>query len=339
MTEAINSIAFGPVPSRRLGQSIGINNIPPKKCSYSCIYCQLGRTYDVQITRIAFYKPQEIFDAVEQKIQAAKQKKESIDYLTFVADGEPTLDRNIGEEIKMLQSLGLKIAVITNSSLLWKNDVKDDLCNADWVSLKVDTIDQGIWRRINRPHRSLQLEEILQGIRDFSDSFSGTLTTETMLLQDVNEAAEGQTMVATFIGSIQSDKSYLSIPTRPPAESWVNPAQEKNLNNAFQIFTEQGINAEYLISYEGNRFASTGDIIEDLLGIMSVHPLREDGVKAVLSKAHANWDLITDLLDQKKIIQTDYNGKKFYMRTLPKKESDSRTDGHQRNDSTGSDSP
>ncbi len=338
MTKAISSIVFGPVPSRRLGQSIGINNIPPKKCSYSCVYCQLGKTYDVQVTRTPFYEPQEIFEAVEQKIQAATQKKESIDYLTFVADGEPTLDPNIGEEIKILRSFGFKIAVITNASLLWKNDVQDDLCTADWVSLKVDTVDQRIWRRINRPHRSLQLEEILQGIRDFSDSFSGTLATETMLLQDVNDATEQQTMVAKFIGSISSDKSYLSIPTRPPAETWVKPAQEEKLNNAFQIFTGQGINVEYLIGYEGNSFASTGDIIEDLLGIMSVHPLREDGLKSVLLKAHASWDLITVLLGQKKIIQTEYNGKKFFMRTLPKKQSDDRSDEFQQTDSTGSDS-
>ena len=336
MIKDIPRIAFGPVPSRRLGQSIGINNIPPKKCSYSCIYCQLGKTYDVQTTRTPFYSPQEIFDAVEQKIQATKQKKESIDYLTFVADGEPTLDRCIGEEVKMLKSLGLKIAVITNSSLLWKNDVQDDLCNANWVCLKVDTVDEGIWRRINRPHCSLRLGEILQGIQDFSNSFTGILTTETMLLQDVNDAFEEQKMVAKFVGSISPNTSYLSIPTRPPAETWVKPAQEKKINNAFQIFKEQGIDVEYLIGYEGNRFASTGDIIEDLLGIMSVHPLREDGVEALLSKAHQSWDLITVLLHQKKIIQTEYNGKKFFMRTFPKQASDYRNDGFKQNDSTGS---
>ncbi|MBN1860873.1 MAG: radical SAM protein [Candidatus Thermoplasmatota archaeon] len=318
MTEAISRIAFGPVPSRRLGQSIGVNNIPPKKCSYSCIYCQIGKTYDVQITRTPFYKPKEILRCVQQKLQAAKKKGELIDYLTFVADGEPTLDRNLGEEITLLKKLGLKIAVITNSSLIWKNDVQDDLSHADWVSLKIDTVNQGIWERINRPHHSLKLQKILKGISDFSQSYTGNLTTETMLLRGLTDGAEELIQVAEFIGTISPEKSYLSLPTRPPAEHWVQPASEKQIHHAFQIFTEQGIDVEYLIDYEGNRFASTGDITEDLLGIMSVHPLREDAVKILLSKANRRWDLITTLLQENKIIQIEYSGKKFYMRTLPK---------------------
>lgn len=318
MIEDIHRIAFGPVPSRRLGQSIGINNIPPKICSYSCVYCQLGETYRRRVTRSAFYPPREILLSVQQKIHEAKKNSEPIDYLTFVADGEPTLDRNLGEEIKSLKSLGLTVAVITNSSLIWKNDVQDDLSNTDWVCLKIDTITQGIWQRINKPHRSLKLQEILKGITDFSCSFSGDLTTETMLLDQITDTSEELTQVAQFIGTLSPHKSYLSIPTRPPAESWVKPSSEKNITNAFQIFKEQGIDVEYLIGYEGNRFASTGDITEDLLGIMSVHPLREDAVNALLSKANRRWDLIISLLQEKKIIQIEYNGTKFYMRTLPK---------------------
>ncbi len=318
MIEDIHRIAFGPVPSRRLGQSIGINNIPPKICSYSCVYCQLGETYRRRVTRSAFYPPRKILLSVQQKIHEAKKNGEPIDYLTFVADGEPTLDRNLGEEIKSLKSLGLTVAVITNSSLIWKNDVQDDLSPADWVCLKIDTITQGIWQRINKPHRSLKLQEILQGITDFSHSFTGDLTTETMLLDQITDTAEELTQVAQFIGTLSPHKSYLSIPTRPPAESWVKPSSEKNITNAFQIFKEQGIDVEYLIGYEGNRFASTGDITEDLLGIMSVHPLREDAVNALLSKANRRWDLIINLLQEKKIIQIEYNGTKFYMRTLPK---------------------
>jgi len=107
-------LTFGPVPSRRLGQSLGINNIPPKICSYSCVYCQVGRTLHMQAERKAFYKPEEILKAVERKVKDAKNKGEGIDYLTFVPDGEPTLDINLGKEIELLKQLGIKIAVITN---------------------------------------------------------------------------------------------------------------------------------------------------------------------------------------------------------------------------------
>jgi len=314
MTGDVKRIAFGPVPSRRLGQSIGINNIPPKICSYSCIYCQLGRTHTLQITRTPFYTPQDILAAVKQKIQGAQENKESIDYLTFVADGEPTLDSNLGEEIELLKTLGIKIAVITNSSLIWKKDVRDDLRKADWVSLKIDTVDQEIWHRINRPYGSLELRDILHGMSEFSHSFSGGLVTETMLIQDVNDGVEGLEKVVSFIAGLSPKKSYISIPIRPPAEKGVKSAGEDEVNRAFQIFKEQGLEVEYLIDYEGNTFAFTGNIEEDLLGIMSVHPIREDGVRELLSKANANWSIIEKLLVEQKVIQTGYNGKKFYVR-------------------------
>ena len=314
MNGDVKRIAFGPVPSRRLGQSIGINNIPPKICTYSCIYCQLGRTHTLQSTRQPFYTPQEIVTAVKQKIQGAKEKKEATNYLTFVADGEPTLDSNLGKEIELLKTLGVKIAVITNSSLIWKKDVRDDLRTTDWVSLKIDTVDQEIWHRINKPYGSLKLRDILDGMSEFSHSFSGDLVTETMLIQDCNDETRGLEKVAEFIAGLSPKKSYISIPIRPPAEKWVKSAGENKINRAFQIFKEQGIEAEYLIGYEGNAFAFTGNIEEDLLGILSVHPIREDGVRELLSKANANWSIIEKLLVQKKVIQTEYNGKKFYVR-------------------------
>ena len=109
--------AFGPVPSRRLGRSLGINNIPPKVCTYSCIYCQLGRTVRMQSERGAFYAPEEVVRGVEEQVVKAREKNERIDYLTFVPDGEPTLDINLGREMELLRPRGIKIAVISNASL------------------------------------------------------------------------------------------------------------------------------------------------------------------------------------------------------------------------------
>ena len=313
-------IAFGPVPSRRLGKSLGINNIPPKICTYSCIYCQLGRTNNMQINRGKFYKPEEIMHAVENKVKKAKEGGEPIDYLTFVPDGEPTLDINLGKEIGLLKSLslGIKIAVITNSSLIWKEDVRDDLHKADWVSLKIDAVSQGIWRRINRSYGSLKLDKIQEGISEFSHSFNGKLATETMLVQDVNDDTKGVEQVADFIAGLNPKKGYISIPTRPPAEGGVTPASEYEINMAYQIFKERGIDAEYLIGYEGNAFAYTGNVEEDLLSITSVHPMREEGMKEFLTKAKANWSIIKKLIDEDKLIQVKYKDKKFYMRKLPR---------------------
>jgi len=311
-----NLIIFGPVPSRRLGQSLGINNIPPKICTYSCVYCQLGRTLHMQVERKAFYKPEEILKAVEKKIKDAKNKKERIGYLTFVPDGEPTLDINLGKEIEFIKPLGIKIAVITNASLIWQKDVQDDLCGADWVSLKIDAVSEDIWRRVNRPHKSLQLDKVSQGIAEFSHIFKGELATETMLIQDINDNVKEIEKIADFVAGLKNVKSYISIPTRPPAEKWVKPANEHTINTAYQLFKEKSVTTEYLIGYEGNAFAFTGNIEEDLLSITSVHPMREEAVDEFLKKANGNWAIVEDLINENKLIETEYKNNKFYIRKL-----------------------
>ncbi|MCK4443156.1 MAG: hypothetical protein KAW09_01335, partial [Thermoplasmata archaeon] len=126
---------------------------------------------------------------------------------------------------------------------------------ADWVSLKVDTIAGDIWHKINGPHRELELDRILQGMSEFSRTFSGELTTETMLVRGVNDDPDELERTADFIAGLKSKRSYVSIPTRPPTERWVDPPTEEGVNVAYQIFSEKTIDVEYLIGYEGNAFA------------------------------------------------------------------------------------
>jgi len=316
MPEKIKQIAFGPVPSRRLGQSLGINNIPPKICTYSCVYCQLGRTLKIKTERKEFYDTEEIVKDVEKKVEKAREKGEIIDYLTFVPDGEPTLDINIGKEIKLLKSLGIKIAVITNASLLTKKDVRKDLYKANWISVKIDAISYEIWRRINRPYKSFKLYKILNGISEFSKRFNGYLTTESMLIHNLNDSEEEIEKIADFIHKLTPKKSYLAIPTRPPAEKWVEPTVEENLNKAYQIFKERNIPVEYLVGYEGNAFAFTGNVEEDLLSITAVHPMRSDGVEEYLRKAASNWKVVEKLVEKNKLKEVKYKDKTFYLRKI-----------------------
>jgi len=311
-------LSFGPVPSRRLGQSIGINNIPPKICSYSCIYCQLGRTHDMQIKRQIFFNPEEIFDDVKNQIKKAEEKDETIDYLTFVPNGEPTLDINLGKEIEILKSLNFRIAVITNSSLLWKKDVQNDLSNADCVSLKIDTANENNWVKINGPHPLLKIDKILSGLIEFSQAFHGKLITETMLIKNLNDNKKELEAISNFIKKLDPKKSYISIPIRPPAEKWVKPATEIDLNIAYQVFNEKSINVEFLTAYEGNTFAFTSNVEEDLLSITSVHPMREESVKIFLSKAKVGWTVIKKMIKEDKLVEVEYNNKKFYLRKLQK---------------------
>jgi wyosine [tRNA(Phe)-imidazoG37] synthetase (radical SAM superfamily) len=268
------------------------------------------------LERREFYRPGEIIRQVKEKVSKAGKKGEPIDYLTFVPDGEPTLDINLGKEIDMLKPLGIKVAVITNASLAWKESVRNDLCRADWVSVKVDTVSEDVWRKINRPHGSLKLENILKGISEFSGMFKGTLATETMLVRDVNDGEEEIEKTADFISGLQASKSYVSIPTRPPSEKWVRPPDENAVNRAYQIFVGKGIDAEYLIGYEGNAFAFTGDVKRDLLSITSVHPMKEEAVAGLLKKAGADWNIVENLISEGALLKVRYRDQDFYVRKI-----------------------
>ena len=311
-------IAFGPVPSRRLGRSLGINNIPPKVCCYACVYCQIGATTRQEIQRREFYPPQRIEQEVRRRVEQLHAAGETVDYLTFVPDGEPTLDRNLGEIIDRLRPLGLKIAMITNGALLDRPDVRADLGKADWVSLKVDTVRERMWLNVNRPHSGLQLPAILDGLRQFAGVFTGTLTTETMLVRMLNDAVEDLESVAEFVAELSPSTAYLAVPTRPPAEPWVEPPGENVVAAAYQIFRARLPRVELLIGDEGDAFSSTGDAATDLLSITAVHPLRADAVAALLARTGADFNVVQRLMAEGKLVEEQYSGERFYLRCLPR---------------------
>jgi wyosine [tRNA(Phe)-imidazoG37] synthetase (radical SAM superfamily) len=307
-------IAFGPVPSRRLGRSLGINNIPAKICSYSCAYCQVGTTLQMEIKRLSFYSPQEIYEDVKVKVESSASQGHAIDYLTFVPDGEPTLDINLGQEIDMLRSLGIRIAVISNASLIWDESVREDLAKADWVSVKVDALDERTWRRMDRPQRALRQEAILQGILDFSKDYKGVLVTESRLLAGINDDCNSLRALAEFLKKVNPAIAYISVPTRPPAEIWATMPSEESFCQTYQIFCARVKHVELLVGYEGDSFDLTGNVESDILSIAAVHPMREAAVRKLLQQANEGWKVVDKLIDQGKLTKTEYMGNNFYLR-------------------------
>ncbi len=303
-------VVFGPVPSRRLGRSLGVNNIPDKICTYACVYCQIGATLRMYSERKEFYEPVEIYQAVKSRVE----NSEKVDYITFVPDGEPTIDRNLGKTAAMLKSLG-KVAVITNSSLIYREDVRNDLLNFDYVSLKLDAITPRIWKKVNRPYRELVLGDILEAMLDFRKEFRGKVVTETMLVGDINYDGELEKL-AEFIGELKPDISYISIPTRPPAEHWVHAPDEKIIAKAHALFSQK-VKTELLIGYEGNEFATTGNFEQDIMSITAVHPMREEAVLALLHKCNESQEKLKEMIRDGKLIKVDYDGETYYMRALP----------------------
>ena len=310
--------AFGPVPSRRLGQSLGINNIPPKVCTYSCVYCQIGKTEHLNLERQAFYDPDELAREVSDKVTELRKRNTRIDYLSFVPDGEPTLDSNLGEHIERLKPLNIKIAVITNGSLISLPDVRADLQKADLVSLKVDAVSRSAWLKVDRPHKSLDLETILEGMLKFRANFNGELLSETMLLKGKNDSVEEIRRIARFLTSLRPERSYIAVPTRPPTVKGLAPASDHVLNLAYQVFNKTLPRVELLIGQGGDEFGYSGNIENDLLDITSVHPMSEKNIKEYLKNAGADWNVITELITQGSLIQVEYQGQKFYLRKLPR---------------------
>jgi wyosine [tRNA(Phe)-imidazoG37] synthetase (radical SAM superfamily) len=311
-------ILFGPVPSRRLGSSLGINQIPPHTCTYACVYCQLGRSKVLRSRRRAFGQPYRLLEAVREKVAETQAGGGAIDYITFVADGEPTLDINLGDEIAALKSLGFPVAVISNGALLSYGGVRRALCRADWVSVKVDSVDEEIWRAINRPHRALRLPELLEGMLRFAADFGGTLCTETMLIRRLNDAAAQLEQTAGFVARLNPEVAYLAVPTRPPAEPRALPPDESTLHRAWHIFADRLPRVELLTGYEGDAFGTPADPESGLLGITSVHPMREDALRHYLQQAGAGWELVEKLLGEGRLKALPWGGHTYYLRRILK---------------------
>jgi len=307
-------ISFGPVQSRRLGKSLGINNIiSPKICSYNCVYCQVGKTMKKSIKRETFFQSEVIFEKVRFHLEQLNRANYPC-YLTFVANGEPTLDLNLGKSIVLLKELGFPISVISNASLLFDESVREDLFQADWVSLKMDAGDNDTWQKINRPAPGLDFEKHLENIDLFRSCYKGLLCTETMIIEGLNDSVENFSKLAGLIKKLNPDKAYLAIPIRPPAvESVITPDVE-TMNLAWQIFNKSGIKTEFLTGFEGNETGFTGNIYEDILNIIAVHPLREDSLINLLKHDDADYEVVKSLIKQRLIRVTVYKGEKFYLR-------------------------
>jgi len=311
------SVVFGPVPSRRLGMSLGVNNIPLKHCTYSCVYCQLGRTKNPEVMRKRFYDPDEV---VGQVIRAVEGASEKIDYITFVPDGEPTLDVNLGKMAeKIKEVVNIPVAVLTNGSLVYRDDVVTDLNAFDLVSFKIDAADIKTWRLINRPHPELKLNKILEAIKDFTMSFNGIVITETMLVSGVNDTISKCRKVAEFLKELRISKAYIAVPIRPPSEPWVKPPAEDRVLSCYSLMWEYlgESKVELMVGYEKSNFRLIGDPVKALLATTSVHPMRVDYAYKYLTEKGLNPDeVISELVARGEIAIVEYRSHKFIIRKI-----------------------
>jgi len=211
---------YGPVPSRRLGFSLGIDFIPFKTCSLDCIYCQLGHVPDKIVTRKDYILASEVLSQIKEKIASGVR----IDYITFSGSGEPTLNAEIGKLIRGIKQLTkIPVAVLTNSTLLQHNEVRTALSAADLVVPSLDAVTQDVFEKINRPHPSIQISDILSGLKKFRREFKGKIWIEILLVKGINDSPLHLKKLKTVLEELHPDRVQLNSVVRPPAESFARP--------------------------------------------------------------------------------------------------------------------
>jgi wyosine [tRNA(Phe)-imidazoG37] synthetase (radical SAM superfamily) len=273
---------FGPVPSRRLGQSLGIDTIPLKTCNWNCVYCQLGRTQPVTHARKDYFSPADILVEVGQALAA--HQPGDIDWVTFVGSGEPTLHASIGWLIEQVKTLTeIPVAVITNGSLLYEPQMRHDLASASAVLPTLDAGTPELCRRINRPHPEATFERLVSGLMDFRHQYSGRLWVEVMLVRGLNDSEQALRDIASILRRVEPDEIHISLPTRPPAETWVQPADDEGVLRALAILGE----VSHVLHPAAGSFDVSGyeNLADAVLGIITRHPMRQEELERTLEQA------------------------------------------------------
>ena len=272
---------FGPVPSRRLGQSLGIDPIPSKTCNWNCVYCQLGRSKPMVNVRAEYFPREAILSEIKESL--ASHEKGKIDWITFVGSGEPTLHIGLGWLIKEVKKLTeIPVAVITNGSLLYLPEVRQELLLADAVMPTLDAGDAETYRKINRPMGELTFERLVDGIIAFRKEYTGKLWPEIMLIKGINDTLPALGLLAETLKQIHPDEVHINLPTRPPAEPWVQPPDEEGLLRATAVL---GNIAKIVTPIQGEFDLSGYENITDaVVGIVTRHPMRENQLVANLAR-------------------------------------------------------
>ncbi|MBN1531243.1 MAG: radical SAM protein [Spirochaetes bacterium] len=222
---------FGPVPSRRLGRSLGVDLVPFKTCTYDCIYCQLGRTTDKTMTRREWFPLDDIVAEVHEALSTKP------DYITLSGSGEPTLYSRAGELIDRIRTMtDIPVAVLTNGSLLWDPEVRRQIAAAHLAIPSIDAGDEMMFRRINRPHPDITFDRMVQGIIDFSREFPGRLWLEVFILGGYTTVAAESAKIAGLVKTIVPERVQLNTVTRPPAEDYAMAAPEERLHEIARCF-------------------------------------------------------------------------------------------------------
>ena len=290
------SHVFGPVPSRRLGRSLGVDVVPFKTCSYNCIYCQVGLTTNCTIERREWVPLDDVLREVREKLD----KKP--DYITISGSGEPTLYSRLGELIDGVKAMtDVPVAVLTNGSLLWMPQVRKDLMHADLVSPTLDAGDEQTFVEINRAHAGVAFEQMVEGLIKFRAEYSGKYWLEVFLVEGVNATEVQVSRMARIASRVSPDRVQLNTVVRPPAEIFALKVPRRKMESLAELFTPK---AEIIVDYEGGyKEIGLEGRCQDVLELVKRRPCTVADVAAGLA-LHRNEVVkyVDELVDEGKIV-------------------------------------
>ncbi len=306
---------YGPVPSRRLGYSLGVDILPFKTCSLDCIYCQLGKTLRKTVQRKKCFD----IDTILAQIKSVIASGQRVDTITFSGSGEPTLNVLIGKLIRKIKdNTSIPVAVLTNSTLLSQKTVRDDLSDADLVVPSLDAATEEIFDRMNRPHKSLKLRQVIEGLKIFRREFNGKLWLEILLVKGVNDSPAHLKKLKKAVSEIDPDKIHLNTVVRPPAEKTAHPLGPQELE---KIRAHFGKKAEVVAEFDKIQHMPASRNLEDaILSMVRRRPVTLKDMSLSLGKHRNELMKYCDiLLKAGKIRLSVHKGKRFYESKQEKK--------------------
>jgi wyosine [tRNA(Phe)-imidazoG37] synthetase (radical SAM superfamily) len=305
---------YGPVPSRRLGQSLGVDPVPFKTCNWNCLYCQLGRTRPMTNERWDYVPCSEVVDQVKNAL--ARHRVGEIDWITFVGSGEPTLNAGLGRMIREVKALcDLPVAVITNGALLYRPGIRRELQVADAVLPSLDAGSAELYRTINRPWPELTFERVVDGLVLFRASYPGKLWIEVMLIRALNDTEGALRDLAAVLRRIGPDEIHVNLPIRIPAEPWVEPPDREGLMRASALL---GDVARIIHPAEGTFDLSGHENVTDaVIEVITRHPMREDELVRALRRRTGGHvaRALAELADDGRARVIMRHGHRFWTRT------------------------
>jgi wyosine [tRNA(Phe)-imidazoG37] synthetase (radical SAM superfamily) len=299
---------YGPVPSRRLGLSLGVDIVPFKTCPFNCVYCQLGKTVRQSLRRRCFFPVEEILDQVRKAID----RNPKIDHITFSGSGEPTLNTAIGILIRQIKAMtDIPVVVLTNSSLLTRRAVRKALSGADIVIPSLDAARSASFRRVNRPLLSSKSESIIRALETFRREFKGFIWLEVMLVKGVNDSPADIQALKKAIARIRPDRIQLNTVVRPPAENWAAPLSRRSLE---RINKELGERSEVVADFQSRLRPPIGqNLREAILSMVERRPATLLDITASLARDEKEVrPHLESLLRSKMIRRQRYRGSVYF---------------------------